>query len=346
MLKNKIQKRSNKKGKNSNKQRKSETKNQSKKGMDKSKQGRISKNIKKEDKKDKKSVEQKTAIEVTSKADEVSKPDSKATMGEDQSKLIFEVKTRLNEITKKFEELLTILIETRKKTEELEKKIVEDKLKWTKTNDDEWEYIEDEITETATKSVTSDFGVSPKSSLDDASVEQVQQNETPAQTSTVIESTKPTINQQIKAKKERPMYMTERIGKAEFEALNDEINELNSGIQTLKYSYGSIIKSLMMMQSRKAKKKMLQAMKMKQKGMADDEVKHQMDDDDGKKTDNGDKFNMDNFLNAATREETFQLLFKEVNPFLILTNFQQVKNTHFEHHTHHTATDRLRKCLF
>lgn len=313
-MKNRIEKKS-KKGKNSTKQRKSETKNRSKKAMDKSKQGRLSKNVKKDDKREKKSKEQKTTMEMNSKVDEMPKSDIKSVIGEDQSKLILELKSKLNETTKKLEETQNILNETRKKAEELEKKIMDDKLKWTKTNDDEWEYIEDEITEPVNKSVTSDFGVSPKSSLDDVSVEQVHPNEPPIQTSTVIESTKPTINQQIKVKKERPLYMTERIGKAEFEALNDEINELNSGIQTLKYSYGSIIKSLMMMQSRKAKKKMLQAMKMKQKGLNDDEARHQIDDDEGKRTDNGDKLNMDNFLNAATRDETFQLLFKEVNQF-------------------------------
>lgn len=99
-----------------------------------------------------------------------------------------------------------------------------------------------------------------------------------------------------------------------------QINELNSGVQMLKHSYASIIKSLVAIQTRRGKKKSAK------------EVQKKVADATGGKVtflttlstcnpnelrtksclENTDKYDLENFLNPGTRDETFQMLFDEV----------------------------------
>lgn len=133
----------------------------------------------------------------------------------------------------------------------------------------------------------------------------------------VLEFTKPTINQMKKDKKEKPLNYSEKITGREFEGFNDEITELNSGVQMLKHSYGSIIKSLVAMQNRRSKKKAARETAQK---AAEGKVNflttlstcNTSELKSPSCLEATDKYDMDRFLNPVTREETFNSLFEEV----------------------------------
>ncbi|KAJ6217166.1 hypothetical protein RDWZM_008323 [Blomia tropicalis] len=132
-----------------------------------------------------------------------------------------------------------------------------------------------------------------------------------------LEFTKPTINQIKKEKKEKPLSYSEKITGREFETLNDEITELNSGVQMLKHSYGSIIKSLVAMQNRRSKKK---AAREAQQKVGEEKVNFLTTlstcDPAELKTKSclemADKYDIERFINPTTREETFNELFEEI----------------------------------
>lgn len=123
---------------------------------------------------------------------------------------------------------------------------------------------------------------------------------------------------------------------------------LNSGVNTLKHSYGSIIQSLMMMNNRRVKKRFLEQQKQieleqqqqqqqkgKGKNFLDNEDRNSRDCspfcndiDISKQNDRNidlersssrsnqdeklERFSIEAFLDPNTRDETFQLLFNEV----------------------------------
>lgn len=99
----------------------------------------------------------------------------------------------------------------------------------------------------------------------------------------------------------------------------------------LKHSYASIIKSLVAIQTRRGKKKSAKEVPASQRKQVADAV------GGGKVTflttlstcnpnelrtksvlENTDKYDIENFLNPGTRDETFQMLFDEVSVVLLL----------------------------
>lgn len=94
--------------------------------------------------------------------------------------------------------------------------------------------------------------------------------------------------------------------------LESQITDLNGGVGTLKHSYGSIIKSLMMLQGRRLKKKA----KAKQEKTSFLTTISTMDMKVAPQNSclvMEDKYAMELFLNPVTREDTFKQLFDEVD---------------------------------
>ncbi len=107
----------------------------------------------------------------------------------------------------------------------------------------------------------------------------------------------------------------------EMEDLNDELTDLNTSISTLRHSYGSIIRSLANMQSRRAAKKALAPVTANPN---DSNVKAPdggtggpaptIDDICSRVSiDYATKYSLDRFLNADSRDAVFVELFREVN---------------------------------
>ncbi|OTF82231.1 hypothetical protein BLA29_003376 [Euroglyphus maynei] len=174
---------------------------------------------------------------------------------------------------------------------------------------------------------------SPKTTSEETSTEQQQQVPLKEKEPTAPPPLPQVTEIQLKPKKggttpAAGITTSERITKVEFESLNDEINELNSGINTLKHSYGSIIKSLIAMQNKRLMKKKF-AKQQQQQQQIDDVKKinflttlSTMDSAQKEEitqtttessSSNNNKYNMENFLNPMTRESTFQMLFNEVD---------------------------------
>ncbi|KAJ6216513.1 hypothetical protein RDWZM_007670 [Blomia tropicalis] len=129
------------------------------------------------------------------------------------------------------------------------------------------------------------------------------------------EFTKPTINQIRKDKKETTISYSEKINDKEFEQMYDELNELNSGMKTLKHSYGSIIKSLCAIQNRRTKKKIQREMQKREGKLSFLATLSTCDVADLKSRsclEQSEKYDIERFINPMTREETFNALFDEI----------------------------------
>lgn len=153
------------------------------------------------------------------------------------------------------------------------------------------------------------------------------------------EFTKPTVNNPKGRKETTPMCYSPVIGTTEFEALYDEvkridigytwchsdsnftfhqITELNTGATTLKYSYGSIVTSLVHLHNKRMKAKLPKDQKklphqqqinfMTTRSEVSVKTAAQMEDC----LESIDKYDMERFINPVTREDTFKMLFEEV----------------------------------
>ncbi|KAJ6224979.1 hypothetical protein RDWZM_003524 [Blomia tropicalis] len=138
-----------------------------------------------------------------------------------------------------------------------------------------------------------------------------------------LEFTKPNINQVVREKewekkmwKHKPLSTAEHIETHEFEDFNDEITDLNAGIQTLHLSYGSIIKSLVAGYNRRSKKKGAIPPTAKEVNLLttiDQIDPQQMEVIRAKATclEYADKYDLERFINPVTRDTTFAMLFQE-----------------------------------
>ena len=98
---------------------------------------------------------------------------------------------------------------------------------------------------------------------------------------------------------------------------------MNSSVQTLRHSYGSIIKSLVQIHNRRAKKKKAATHETYGSGFNKDSVQKvnfltTIDDISPDQAaemqsclENADKYDMERFINPVTREDTFKKLFAE-----------------------------------
>ncbi|KAI2810610.1 hypothetical protein BLOT_001773 [Blomia tropicalis] len=214
---------------------------------------------------------------------------------------------------------------TKKNIDNEESKIVDNSI--TNVN-------EDNSQTSQTNNETNNENVTDSQAEMDEAIEEWQ-NQPPKQDEN--EFTKPTINQQIRAKKETVLNYTTTIATSEFESLYDEIYDLNTASQTLRHSYGSIIKSLVHMHNRRMKKKgdktnreqqsnkvsspekttkinfmttlsEIGAQQLKQLKPTESSLKHV------------DKYDLERFINPVTREETFKMLFDEIDQLNEKTN--------------------------
>ncbi|KAI2802978.1 hypothetical protein BLOT_007101 [Blomia tropicalis] len=170
------------------------------------------------------------------------------------------------------------------------------------------------------------------SQLSEEGFELVKPKETTQQSEIVLEFTKPTINQVTKEKKEVPISYADTIECHEFEGLFDELNDLMQSVQTLRSSYGSILKSLVnQMNSRREKKK---ARKKDTSDKAKDinfmTTKSELNAGETKKLENEsanlDRYDMERFTNPVSRDDAFNTLFTECDD---LTRRTEVFRTEF-----------------
>ncbi|XP_017493227.1 PREDICTED: glutamic acid-rich protein-like, partial [Rhagoletis zephyria] len=138
-----------------------------------------------------------------------------------------------------------------------------------------------------------------------------------------LEFTKPTINQMVREEERQkhpkpPLVDTPDISRYDFEAFNDEVEEMNSGLMMLRSSYGSIITSLVAMYTKRGKRGQKAQLPPTVDGKANlltpinaaagaDGLQ-----EEASILNDADKYNIDNFINPATRQASFDALFAEV----------------------------------
>lgn len=142
-----------------------------------------------------------------------------------------------------------------------------------------------------------------------------------------LEFTKPTINQlerddewEKKMWRFKPLSKADTVDCKEYEDFNDEIVELNSAIQTLRISYGSVIKSLITENTRRTKKKCATLNMKKEVNFltqmseidSSEKVALLTKATELENASSSEKFTLERFINPITRENTFQMLFEEV----------------------------------